>query len=81
MLKTSSGKKTMLHQRFQQRIKELRMEKGLTQADVARELGIKQPVYADMETGPSEPRLSTLERLAEVFGVDPSDLITEKVFA
>lgn len=68
----------MLHQIFQNRLKQERSQKGLTQAQMARALEISQPAYADMETGPNEPRLGTIERVANVLEIDASSLLTEK---
>jgi transcriptional regulator with XRE-family HTH domain len=68
----------MLHKVFQQRLKEERATRGLTQAAVAQTLGISQPAYADIESGPSEPRLSTIERLAAVLEIEPCELLVEK---
>jgi transcriptional regulator with XRE-family HTH domain len=68
----------MLHKRFQRRLKEARTELGVTQAEMARRLAISQPAYADIETGRSEPRLSTIERIATVLGVEAGDLISRE---
>lgn len=69
----------MLHQRFQSRVREERAARGLTQADVAKRLGVSQPSYADIESGPQEPRLSTIERVAAVLEIEPFELLTEKI--
>lgn len=42
---------------------------GLTQADVADRLHIRQPSYADMEAPGARPRRSTRERIAAALGV------------
>lgn len=47
----------------------LRKEKGLTQKDVAEELGISRQAYANYESGNREPDISTLRHLSEYFGV------------
>jgi DNA-binding XRE family transcriptional regulator len=41
---------------------------GLTQAEVARRMGTTQPAVARLERGEADPRLSTVERYAEVVG-------------
>jgi len=41
---------------------------GLTQAEVARRMGTTQPAVARLERGDADPRLSTIERYAEVVG-------------
>lgn len=44
------------------------MRAGLTQAEVARRMGTTQPALARLERGEADPRLSTIERYAEVVG-------------
>jgi DNA-binding XRE family transcriptional regulator len=41
---------------------------GLTQAEVARRMGTTQPAVARLERGEADPRLSPVERYAEVIG-------------
>ena len=56
-------------------ITKLRLNAGLSQAELASMMGTQQPAIARLEKGQTEPQISTIERLAEVFGVPP-----EKVF-
>jgi DNA-binding XRE family transcriptional regulator len=42
---------------------------GLTQAEVARRMGVKQPTVSQFETEDSDPRLSTLQRYARAVGL------------
>ena len=80
-MSVGTGRKSVLHQRFQSRLREERKSRGLTQLDMAKRLGMKQPSYADIESGPQEPKLSTIERVAAVLEIDPFELLTEKVLA
>ncbi len=41
---------------------------GLTQAEVARRMGTTQSAVARLERGGADPRLSTIERYAEMIG-------------
>jgi len=41
-----------------------RVEQGLTQTALARQLGMKQPAVARLEAGDHEPSVATLARLA-----------------
>ena len=43
---------------------------GMSQAELARKLGMRQPNIARLESGEHEPSFSTLAKLAEVLGVD-----------
>ena len=55
------------------RIKELRKAAGLSQETVAERVGIDAKHLSRLEVGGSYPSLDTLERLAQVFGVDLKD--------
>jgi ribosome-binding protein aMBF1 (putative translation factor) len=46
-----------------------RVEHGLTQTALARQLGIKQPAVARLEAGDHEPSVATLARLANRLGI------------
>ncbi len=47
-----------------------RLEKGLTQAELAEQLGTTQSAISRMEAGEFNPRVDTLIKLAEVLGVE-----------
>lgn len=50
-------------------IARLRIERGLTQAQLAALVGTKQPSIARFERGESQPTLAFLRKLAEALGV------------
>ncbi|MBN2220718.1 MAG: helix-turn-helix transcriptional regulator [Vallitaleaceae bacterium] len=49
-------------------IKELRIKEGMTQEELARRLNTKKSVISRMENHSEDIRLSTLGKVAEVFG-------------
>ena len=49
------------------RLKELRVEKGLNQKELASYLNITQQTYSDYETGRTNPDIETLIRISTVF--------------
>lgn len=55
---------------WSRRLARLRQKTGLSQAKVARELGIAAPSVAQWETGRSRPDISRLNALAKLYGVD-----------
>ncbi len=57
------------------RLKELREHRKLTQADVAKALGIDRTTYGKYETGDSSPHYEKLIQLADFFGVSVDYLI------
>lgn len=58
------------------RFKELRLKQGLTQAEMATKLGMKQPAWARLENGGvPDPRSSTIVDLCKTFKVDANWLL------
>ena len=49
-------------------VKDLRRETGASQAELARRLSTTQSAVARLEAGGSNPRIETLERVAEALG-------------
>lgn len=58
-----------------EKIRLIRETKGLTQEQVAEKLGISPTTYGDIERGDNDPKLSKLQKIAEIFEVPLSDLI------
>ena len=54
---------------FSERLEQLRNEKCLSQAAVAKELEIAARAYQYYEYGEREPKLSTLIKIADFYGV------------
>jgi len=54
-----------------------RLDRGLTQKDVAALTGIAAPNLSRVERGGTPPRLRTLERLAAAYGTTVADLVRE----
>ena len=52
---------------FPERIKQLRKEKGMTQIDLAKVLGVSSGTIAMWETGKRKPSFDMFDRLTEVF--------------
>jgi ribosome-binding protein aMBF1 (putative translation factor) len=50
-------------------VKALREHAGMSQSELARQSGTSQAAIARLESGGTEPRLSTLDRVGEVLGV------------
>ncbi|PIT87886.1 MAG: transcriptional regulator [Candidatus Magasanikbacteria bacterium CG10_big_fil_rev_8_21_14_0_10_40_10] len=46
----------------------IRLEKGLSQADLAKKIGTKQPAIARLESGNYNPTLSLLNKVAKAMG-------------
>ncbi|MED0686579.1 helix-turn-helix transcriptional regulator [Anoxybacillus ayderensis] len=66
-----------------ERIKEIRVQKGLTQSFVAKELGYKSPsMLSEIESGKKGIDAEKIPLLANILGVDINELFfNEKKFA
>jgi len=51
-------------------VRRLRTERGLSQQELAERMGVTQSVVARLEAGGVEPRLSTLDRVAQALDVE-----------
>lgn len=60
--------------KFNQFIKSLREERGLSQQEVADKLGMSRPSYISVEKGTKELSLSEAQKLANIFGISLKDL-------
>jgi len=62
---------------FGKRVRELRLKSGFSQQEVADQLGIGQPSYADWERRNVAMAADQIRRLAEVFAVPIEDLFRD----
>ena len=60
---------------FSERLAALRRQKKLTQAELARELGISKSAVSMYERGNREPELDLLQAIADFFSVSVSSLL------
>lgn len=56
-------------------LKNLRLERGLTQIELSKNLNINRATYAHYETGRREPDIETLKLLADYFNVSVDYLL------
>ncbi len=60
-------------------IKDIRVRKGLTQAEVASALGVSSVVYSRYETGSRQPSIDMLVQMADIFGVTVDYLLGRRI--
>lgn len=60
---------------FNERIKELRNEKGLGQVELAKEVGVSKSVISMWENGLREPSMNSLIKLSVFFNVSIDYLV------
>jgi DNA-binding XRE family transcriptional regulator len=63
-----STKISELHRKVIRNIRELRVEVGFTQSQMASKLKMAQPTYCAIETARCDVMLGTLERIAKILG-------------
>ena len=64
---------------FIDRLKAARLEKKLTQEQLAKEIGVAKPTYNGYEKGNSEPNMLILSKLMKVLGVDANYLFQDEM--
>ena len=64
---------------FIQKIKEYRNEKGLSQEQVAKAIGVSRPTYTAIENGKQKLDLEEAKKLAGLFGIDVDTLVSGNV--
>ena len=56
-------------------IKTIRESAGLTQAELARAVGVDRVTVANWESGRTEPKLSQAQKMADLFGKKLEEMI------
>lgn len=62
-----------------QKIKELRLEKGLSQEQVAQAIGVSRPTYTAIEAGKQKLDVEEAQKLASLFGIDVEALLSGNI--
>lgn len=57
------------------KIKQLRLDRNLTQAQIADKIQMARPNYTRIESGKHEPSLTTLRKIADALEIDLQSLI------
>jgi len=60
---------------FSEKIKQLRIESGKRQKDLAKAIGVDVPAYSRYEHGERRPKREQVLRLARIFKTDPNELV------
>ncbi|MDP3988850.1 MAG: helix-turn-helix transcriptional regulator [bacterium] len=56
-------------------LKRIRTEKGITQGDIVRKLGVSRSFVSNTENGKTNPTLSTISKLAKALEVSSDELL------
>ncbi len=66
---------------LKENIRALRKKAGMTQADLAKKMKVKQYNISDYETGRIEPDISKLSKMADIFNTTIDNLVGRKALA
>ena len=69
-----------MKKRVAEKIRLLRLQRGLSQQNIADELNLTVPAYSNIERGVTEVNLSRLSAIALILGTTPIELLTEDNF-
>lgn len=61
--------------KFGQKVRKVRLQKGLSQGDIAKILGVHRTYISGLERGVRNPSLLTVQKVAKALGVDAKNLI------
>lgn len=64
---------------FSERLKDLRMQKGLSQIELAKKIGLSNSTISMYERGEREPDFETLDLIGDFFNVDVNYLLGKEV--
>lgn len=61
--------------KFGQKVRKVRLQKEMSQGDIARILGVHRTYISGLERGVRNPSLLTIQKVAKALGVDARKLI------
>ncbi len=64
--------------RMGENVKAARRQRFMTQAQLAKATGLSQRTLVNIETNRVQPHFSTILKIAEALGVDPSELVDQE---
>jgi transcriptional regulator with XRE-family HTH domain len=62
-------------QKFGENMKKVRLEKGMSQGDICRALGLDRAYISNVENGKQNLTISTMEKVAKVLSVSVDHLL------
>lgn len=60
---------------FNENLKEVRIDRGMSQKEVADQIGVAKSTYSLYESGGREPNVQTIKKIADVLGVSADRLL------
>jgi transcriptional regulator with XRE-family HTH domain len=69
---------TMVAVKIGKSLRRLRIERFMSQAELSQAAGVSPAHLGRIERNEHDPHLSTIRKIAQALGVDPSELVDEK---
>jgi transcriptional regulator with XRE-family HTH domain len=69
---------TMVAVKIGKSVRRLRVERFMSQAELSKVAGVSPAHLGRIERNEHDPHLSTIRKIAEALGVDPSELVDEE---
>jgi transcriptional regulator with XRE-family HTH domain len=69
---------TMVAVKIGKSVRRLRVERFMSQAELSKVAGVSPAHLGRIERNEHDPHLSTIRKIAEALGVDPSERVDEK---
>lgn len=60
---------------FHENLRKIRLQKGLSQKDVAEQIGVAKSTYSLYESGNREPNVQTIKKIADVLNTSADTLL------
>jgi DNA-binding XRE family transcriptional regulator len=67
-----------MEQHFRTKIKKHRKDRGLSQGEMSKEIGLSQEFISHLETGRKSPSLDTVQKFCRYFELSPKGLLGPK---
>ena len=64
---------------FKDRLREARVSRGMTQAELAERIGVVKSTVAGYETGRSEPNMEKFAQIMSVLNIDANSLLRDEM--
>jgi transcriptional regulator with XRE-family HTH domain len=74
LLKLDKGEKNMHKEKFLESLKSKRIAMGITQKEIAKNIGIERCTYTLWENGKREPDIESIGKLTKILKIDYNQL-------
>lgn len=66
-----------MQRKFNEQLKDYRIDKRLSQREVAEQLGVATSTYSNWEQGRTQPSIDDLKNIIKILDINPNELFNE----